>query len=95
MFPILSDWTERDFFMEKLHLVPSLDHYYRDWRGGLDYWIDLFFPSIVTDVIHFAIDEMGCLLCKGGTWTVRTFLANKIVTDTINDFVLVLCHIVI
>jgi hypothetical protein len=50
------DWTERDYEMEKHHWIPSLSHYYRDDRGGIEFIEDYFFAHPVTDLINFSFN---------------------------------------
>jgi hypothetical protein len=88
-------WTVRDFDMEKLHLDPNLSHYYRDWRGGLAFWLDSMFPDYATDMIEFSLDDIGCSVCKGGTWGLRTLLGNKVTEVVLNEAIKGICHLVI
>ena len=91
---ILNKWTTRDYFPEHLHLDPGLDHYYRDWRGGIDYVIDFFVPHIVTDLITYSMDDVGCFFCKAGTGLVRGVFGNKIVTWMINEIAIGGCRVI-
>ena len=77
-----------------MNLNHNLDHYYRDWRGGIDYLMDYFFPHVVTDMITYSLDDVGCYMCKAGSGLVRTFFGNKIVTWMINEIAIGGCRLV-
>lgn len=72
--PIIQ-WTERDLFMEEIHMTPTLDHYFRDWRGGVDFWLDAVFKNDkLTDGIVGLFKEGACSTCKVASITLQTTL---------------------
>lgn len=90
-----SDWTERDYFMEKFGLDPHLSHYYRDTRGDSKYWLDIMLPHSITDVLEYALKEVGCGVCKAGTWTIRSFFGSAPVEFLFNEIGIMACELLI
>jgi hypothetical protein len=41
--------------MEKLHMTPSMDHYFRDFRGGMEFLSDMFVGHKITDFLEFEV----------------------------------------
>lgn len=81
--------------MEKLHEVPQLDNYYRDDRGGLEFYLDALFPHPETNFITSKIDKVGCELCKTTTAAARFVLGNKVTAFMLQEFVEFVCHFAI
>lgn len=80
-------WSERDFQMEKFHLVPNLDHYYRDWRGGLDFYLDVIMPHQFTDLITMEADKVGCRMCQVTTGAARFILGNPVSAGLLTEII--------
>jgi len=81
--------------MERLGLNPYTSHYYRDDRGGLDFFLDAILPHSVTDTIEASWKQIGCVACRGTTRLLHMLLGNRLVKHVIVETVLELCPYII
>lgn len=81
--------------MEKLGMNPYTSHYFRDSRGGLDFFLDAIMPPSLTDEIEATWKGFGCGICRGTTRFLHFLLGNRIVKPIVVETVLTLCPYVI
>lgn len=76
-------------------MTPALSHYYRDVRDGAKFFLDMKLPKAITDILVYALKEVGCGACKVGTWGVREFFKNPLVSFAANEIGILACDLFI
>jgi len=80
--------------MEKLYLHPELSHFFRDNRGGIDFFLDALYGALSTDLLDISFKSVGCTTCKWGTWFLRNTIGSKFLEPLIVEIVTVGCRFV-